>query len=46
MWLAVAVMLVALSIGPAGQAVAAPLGLIALAAYGTFLAALLSSRRG
>jgi hypothetical protein len=45
-WLAVAVMLVALSIGPAGQAVAAPLGLIALATYGTFLAALLSSPRG
>ena len=45
-WLAVAVMLVALSIGPAGRAVATPLALIALATYGTFLAALLSSRRG
>ena len=45
-WLAVAVMLFALSIGPAGQAVAAPLGLIALATYGTFLTALLASRRG
>jgi hypothetical protein len=45
-WLALAVTLAALSIGPAGQAVAAPLGMIALATYGTFLAALLSSRRG
>jgi hypothetical protein len=39
-------MLAALSIGPAGQAVGTPLGLIALAAYGTFLPALLSSCRG
>jgi hypothetical protein len=45
-WLAFAAMFVALSVGPVGQTLAVPFGLVALATYATFLAALLLPRRG
>jgi hypothetical protein len=45
-WLTLAAMCSVLSVGRDGQALVAPLGLIALATYLAFVAALPASRRG
>jgi hypothetical protein len=45
-WLALTILFLALSFGPAAEALAGPLGLIALLTYVAFLGVLLTSRHG
>jgi hypothetical protein len=44
-WLALAALFLALSVGPAGGAIAGPLGAIALVTYAAFVVALITLRR-